>query len=277
MDKENIKRGSFLKEVRTANLLSEEELADLLGVEPSDITVWETGIKFPEDNPTLEELARILKVSKKELQNGEFKKEKGTMSNAMEVEYEELKVDEPTILSNSSKNILLVVLSCIVLFILVVTIASVAGGKKTYTPVSKEYVSDVREPVHHEPHRSNEYIIQNTQVLSANESSDYSGENLLNYGFVKSGDKYIKKTNKYKVEYYKSTFYLTVYNKPGNLYITRDARQSLMKYTDANRAKTVTVEMAPPSGEVDCDIDICSYNVDYYRYLNLLVKVVRGQ
>ena len=89
MDKENIKRGAFLKEVRTANLLSEEELAELLGVETSDITVWETGIKFPEDNGTLDELSRILKVSKKELQNGEFKKDK-TSPASMEVEYEEL-------------------------------------------------------------------------------------------------------------------------------------------------------------------------------------------
>ena len=278
MDKENIKRGAFLKEVRTANLLSEEELAELLGVEPSDITVWETGIKFPEDNGTLEELARILKVTKKELQNGEFKKDKlANTKEVIDVEYEELRNDEPSIMSNSSKNVLLVVLSCLVLFILVITIASITGGKKTYTPVNRENVSDVREPIHHEPHRSNEYIIQNTQVLSANETSHYDGAKLLNYGFVKSGDKYIKKTNKYKIEYYNSTFYLTVYNKSGNLYVTRDARQSLMKYTDANRAKTVTVEMAPPSGEMDCDIDICSYSNDYYRYLNLLVKVVRGQ
>jgi transcriptional regulator with XRE-family HTH domain len=277
MDKENIKRGAFLKEVRTANLLSEEELAELLGVETSDITVWETGIKFPEDNGTLDELSRILKVSKKELQNGEFKKDK-TSPASMEVEYEELSNDEPSsiVLSNSGKNILLIVLSCLVLFILVVTIASIAGGKKTYVPVNKEHVSDEREVIHHEPHRSNEYIIYNTQVLSANDSSHYDGSKLVKYGFVQSGDKYIKSTNKYKIEYYNSTFYLTIYYKSGNLYITRDAKQSLMKYTDSNRAKEVTVEMAPPSGEVDCDVDICTSNNDYYKYLNLLVKAVRG-
>ena len=255
MDKENIKRGSFLKEVRTANLLSEEELAELIGADASDITVWETGIKFPEDNDTLEELSRVLKVSKKELLNGEFKKDK-VAEKPIEVEYKELKNDDVSIMSNSAKNVILVVLSCMVLFILVVTVASVTKSNKVYTPVSNDRieVSDVREPVYYEPHKSNEYIIKNTQALSANDSTNVDGSNLLKYGFVAEGNnKYVKKTSKYKIEYYKSVFHLTVYKKSGNLYVERDVRNNLLKYTDANRAKTVTIEMYSPSGEVNCD------------------------
>ena len=278
MDKENIKRGSFLKEVRTANLLSEEELAELIGADASDITVWETGIKFPEDNDTLEELSRVLKVSKKELLNGEFKKDK-VAEKPIEVEYKELKNDDVSIMSNSAKNVILVVLSCMVLFILVVTVASVTKSNKVYTPVSNDRieVSDVREPVYYEPHKSNEYIIKNTQALSANDSTNVDGSNLLKYGFVAEGNnKYVKKTSKYKIEYYKSVFHLTVYKKSGNLYVERDVRNNLLKYTDANRAKTVTIEMYSPSGEVNCDEYECSCNTDYYRYLNLLVFAVRG-
>ena len=278
MDKENIKRGSFLKEVRTANLLSEEELADLLGVEASDITVWETGIKFPEDNETLDDLSRVLNVSKKELLNGEFKKDKA-IERPIEVEYKELKAEDNSIMSNSAKNVILVVLSCMVLFILVVTIASVTKSNKVYSPAPTERieVSDEREPVYYEPHRSNEYIIHNTQVLSANDSSNYDGSNLTKYGFVSAGNnKYVKNTGKYKIEYYNSVFHLTVYRKFGNLYIERDARSNLLKYTDSNRAKTVTVEVYSPSGEVDCDDYMCIYNNDYYKYLNLLVYAVRG-
>lgn len=282
MDKENIKRGTFLKELRTANLLTEKDLADELGVDPADITVWETGIKFPEDSQTLETLAKILNVTKKELIHGEFKKNKD--DNIIEVKYDEnkkkanTKEKETLVLSNNVKNVLLVVLSGIVLIILVGTVISMNKGTatKVYEPKEKIEVSDEREPIEHHPHTSNEYMIYNTQVFSANDASNYDGSKLLDYGFKKINNKYVKATSKYKIEYYNSTFYLSIYNGSGTLYVTRDARQSLLNYKDSNRAKTVSVEMNSPSGKLNCDEDICIYNHDYYRYLNFLVFIVRG-
>jgi transcriptional regulator with XRE-family HTH domain len=279
MDRDNIKRGAFLKEVRTANLLTEKELAELLDVEPDDITVWETGIKFPDDENTLERLSKALNVTKKELMNGNFNKSRENQIVEVKFNEEDKPKRESVLLSNTAKNILLVVLSVVVFVILVGTIASLnKNNNKTLNNKSTivEEVSDEREPVKHVPHTSNEHIIYNTQALSANDSSNYDGYKLLDYGFHKSGNKYVKSGRNYRIEYYNSTFYLTLTTSGGKLYVTRDIRDGLLIYKDANRARSVTVEMNPPSGKMDCDKDLCTYNTDYYKYLNLLVGVIRG-
>lgn len=280
MDRDNIKRGAFLKEVRTANMLSEKELAELIDVEPNDITVWETGIKFPEEDSMLERLSKALNVTKKELLNGNFSKNRDNQIVEVKFEDEDNKSKkEPVFLDNSAKNILLVVLSVIVFVILVGTIFSLnKTNVKTLNNKSHvvEEVSDEREPVKHVPHTSNEHIIYNTQALSANDTSNFDGSKLLEYGFKKSGNKYIKSGKYYRIEYYNSTFHITITSTGGRIYATRDVREGLLLYKDSNRARSVTVEMNPPSGKMDCDKDLCVYNTDYYKYLNLLVGVIRG-
>jgi transcriptional regulator with XRE-family HTH domain len=280
MDKENIKKGNFLREVRTANSLSEEDLAKIAEVSPEDIAVWENGIKFPEDPVILDKLAKALNVTKRELSNGEFKKIRE--EDIIEVQFDEDKEEtknKNVQLDNKTKNILLVVLSCMVFFILVGTVISITTGNtssKTSGPKEVIEVSDEREPVEHHPHTSNEHIIYQTQPLSPNDAAHYDGSPLLNYGFKKVGEKYVKKTSKYKIEYLNSVFTLNLYSKSGTIVAVRDARESLIKYKDSNRAKTVIVQMATPHGKLNCDTDLCVASSDYYKYLNLLVSAVRG-
>ena len=279
MDKENIKKGGFLKEIRTANGLSETELAEMLGVDPADITVWETGIKFPEDAHTLETLAKVLNVTKKDLMHGEFKKTKD--GEAVEVNYSNKKVvkkheKENSVLPNNVTNILLVVLSVVVLLILVGTIYSLGKDNNKVQEVKQKIeVSDERGPVEHHPHTSNEYIIYNTTASSPN-TNEVDGSKLLNYGFTKVNDKYVKTIKNYKIEFYDSTFHLTVYNLRNRFVVTRDARQVEFIHTDISKSRTISIVMITPSGIKDCDKEICEYDRDHYMYINYLVEIVRG-
>ena len=72
MKQESIKRGKFLQELREAQEMTQEELAEHMGMTAADITLMETGIKFPEDSETIEKLAFYLNVTKKELLSGDF-------------------------------------------------------------------------------------------------------------------------------------------------------------------------------------------------------------
>ena len=370
MKHESIQKGKFLQELRQANNMTQEELAEHMGVDASDITLMETGIKYPEDEETLEKLAFYLNVTKKELINGNFDKKEITRVN-----YDE----EKSVLSTEhKKNFLIIVLSCIVIFIIIISLASLYGdggkdkyylyfnsdnvidnestliksGKKyelsfnsletndkkkiksiilyykdtngekvilsgnnkdydlketkkqsydlkefvydkvylevTYDDdtkdtskitVSKDYkysVSDEREAVTHTHKTSNEYIIHNTQALSANDPSRYDGAPLLNHGFTKVGDSYVKKRKNYSIEYKDAIFYMTVYRAGGNKYMTRDIRRISVKYTDTSADRVVIVETVPPQGELDCDIDYCSLSTDYSKYVNLLIREIRG-
>ena len=369
MKQESIQRGKILQQLREASGMTQEELADHMGLASSDITLMETGIKFPEDEETIEKLAFYLNVTKKELLTGNY-----DTNSVIKVEEKETK----SILTNEhKKNILLIVLSCIVLFIIVISLASIRGedpkntyylyfnndniidnestlvktnkkyvlslntlqtinnkeiksvslyykdnndsdviisglnkdynvtedktkeynlkemiNNKTYLDiiytddtkdttkidVSTDYryvVSDEREPVEHTVKVSKEKIIYNTQAMSANNSSHYDGEPLLQYGFTKENDYYIKRNKNYSIRYEDSIFYMTIFRTGGNMCVERDARQSLIKYTDYNKSKAVTVEMNTPNGKLNCDNDICTSNSDYYKYLNLLVDEVR--
>ena len=280
MDRENIKRGTFLKEVRTANLLSEQELAELVGVDPADVTVWETGIKFPDDNLTLDKLAKTLNVTKRELLNGEFKKNKD--DNIIEVKFDDDKKKKQTTetinIDNKSKNILLVVLSCLVLFILVGTVISVSQGSnvKKAAPKEKIVVSDEREPVTHVPHTSNEHIIYNTQAADANQDIYYDGSRLVDYGFTKSGNTYSKSTSKYRIVYKSGVFDIILHTYGSKLHMVRNIKDGTFLYTSSNGTRTVIVDIPTPSGFRNCDKEVCVSNNDYYKYINLLVSVIGG-
>lgn len=272
MDREIIKKGSFLKLLRTSNHLSERDLAEILDVEPSDIAVWETGIKFPEDSETIEKLAKIFHVTKREIMNGEYRKDRVT-----EVDYKEKnKVDEDNVLSNTGKNILIVVLSCVILLILFVSIFSVSNtvNKKVNINPSDYFVSDDREEVIHIPRNTSETIVRNTVVL--NQKRAYNADALLNYGFNKSGNTYSKSFGKYKITYKDEIFTVTYNN-------NRGYTESYSKHVDSNNAR-VTVRTRDYKAEfddtvydsrLDCTKKTCKYMEDYLYYTNFLGDKIR--
>ena len=282
MDKENIKKGAFLKKLREDSLYTERDLAELIGVEPGDITVWETGIKFPDDNPTLEKLSRILNVSKKELINGEYSKKNKEIESFTEYETVErdYKVNkQSTEKIDIKKTVLLVVLSCVALFTLIVAIAALT---KPSTKVANDedyiYVSDKRETVVHNPRTSNEHIVYNTQALSANKERE--DRELYRFGFEKVEEGYfVKRTDKYLLVFKDDTFYLTLFNfknNGSNYEVEENIYSRLIKYRNSTRTVSVEVEMYPPHGTVDCDSYVCSTKNDYFKYLNLLIDYIRG-
>ena len=370
MKQESIKRGKFLQELREAQEMTQEELAEHMGMTAADITLMETGIKFPEDSETIEKLAFYLNVTKKELLSGDF--------SSTEDSNITVKNTTSPITSEQKKNFLLVVLSVLVFVIVIITLSSIkqddrrdtyylyfnndnivdnesklTKSKKSYSLVlneletvnnkdiksitlyykdnddtdviingtNKDYelkqdknnqynlkdmtnekiyldvvyeddtkdttkvtlttkynytVSDEREEVKHTVKKTSEYIIYNTQAMEANNSSNYDGSPLLAYGFKQSGNIYTKKTSKFAIEYYNSVFHLTIYRTGGNMKVERDARQALLKYTDNTKGRTVSVEMNPPAGKLNCDTYTCTSNTDYYKYLNELVSAIRG-
>ncbi|MCR4581602.1 MAG: helix-turn-helix domain-containing protein, partial [Bacilli bacterium] len=262
MDKENIKRGAFLKTLRENALYTERDLAELIGVEPSDVTVWETGIKFPEDNIIIEKLAKILNVSKREILNGEYNKKSKDTDKYAELDYVEDDSENKEVTNNMKKTVALVVLACVVLFVFIIALAALTRPS-TGTDEVYYVASDVREPIVHKPHVKNEHIIYNTQVLSSNTANDRTSE-LVKYSFIYQDGKYVKATSNYRIEYYDSTFYLTIYGKNRTFYAEENVFKKLIKHTSSNKTKTVEVEITPPYGSVNCDTYICESNADYY-------------
>ncbi len=71
---DQIKIGRFLKELRTNNQLTQESLAEKLGVSSKTVSRWETGCNMP-DIGMLVELADFYGISITEIINGERKSE----------------------------------------------------------------------------------------------------------------------------------------------------------------------------------------------------------
>lgn len=67
----NKERGKNLKRLRKDKGLSQKELANKLNYTRQNLSKWENGIAFPVDEQTIDKLASILEVSKKELLNPE--------------------------------------------------------------------------------------------------------------------------------------------------------------------------------------------------------------
>ena len=274
MDRENFKRGSFLKQLRTSNGMSERDLAEILDVEKSDIAVWETGIKFPDDSATIERLAKLFHVTKREILNGEYKKERTTT----EVEYNEKTVTtEDTLLSNTGKNVLIVALSCVILLILVVSIYSVASNinKKVNLDLTQYQVSDEREEIIHVPRRINETVITNTTALTANYT--YNADKLLAYGFTKSGNKYSKSFDRNKIEFYDGKFYLTYKSRQTSYkeIYSKDVFGSKFQVTVYNGTIYYDYEDEGGYTAKNCYAYSCSNTTDYKRYVNFLINEIR--
>lgn len=65
----DINKGNYLKELRIKNNLTQKDLGDLVHYSDKNISKWEQGKSFPQDDKTLNDLATALGVTKKDLQS----------------------------------------------------------------------------------------------------------------------------------------------------------------------------------------------------------------
>lgn len=63
----DINKGDYLKELRLKNNLTQKDLGDLVHYSDKNISKWEQGKSFPQDDKTLNDLAAALGVDKKDL------------------------------------------------------------------------------------------------------------------------------------------------------------------------------------------------------------------
>lgn len=89
----SIKQGEYLKKLRTENKLSQEQLAEKLGLSRQSISKWEQGTSTP-DIENFSKLAQIYKVSVDSLLKAEPDKEKNTIPAAITGEEKEIKKPE---------------------------------------------------------------------------------------------------------------------------------------------------------------------------------------
>ena len=72
---DNLKFGSFIKELRKEKNMTQKELAEKIGLTDKAISKWERGLSFP-DITMLNLLAEVFDVDVSEILNGERGKEK---------------------------------------------------------------------------------------------------------------------------------------------------------------------------------------------------------
>lgn len=63
----DINKGNYLKELRLKNNLTQKDLGDLVHYSDKNISKWEQGKSFPQDDKTLNDLAAALGVDRKDL------------------------------------------------------------------------------------------------------------------------------------------------------------------------------------------------------------------
>lgn len=276
MDKINIKRGKFLKQIREENGYTERDLAEIMGVERSDITVWEIGLKFPEDSYTVEKLAKILNVTKREILNGEYNRSKKDADSYEEADTDEYEEREHVDNSGVRKSILLVGLACVLLFILIFAVASlIKPNGNVYKQDPNYVVSDKRETIYHTPRKSNEHIVYNTQALESNVVND-NYDNLLKYGFEKVDSKYVKVRKEYTIEFYDDVFHMTLNKKKEKYYFEENLTDKLIVTKVYSFDRMLTIKIDQPRGKQNCDEVECRWDADYYRYLTFLIDEIRG-
>lgn len=78
----SIKQGEYLKQLRTENKMSQEQLAERLGISRQSISKWEQGASSP-DIENFAKLAQLYKVSVDSLINGEPDSDEETISAAV--------------------------------------------------------------------------------------------------------------------------------------------------------------------------------------------------
>lgn len=118
MNQEKI--GKFIAECRKNKKLTQEKLAEQLGISNRAVSKWERGLNLPDASLMLE-LAKILNISVNELLSGEIIKEKEYMNKA-----EENLIELKEIIEKSNKR-------CLILEIVLITISVLAFVVMIYT------------------------------------------------------------------------------------------------------------------------------------------------
>ena len=116
MNQEKI--GKFIAECRKGKKLTQEQLAEKLGISDRAVSKWERGLNMP-DSSLMLELAKILNISVNELLSGEIIKEKEYMNKA-----EENLIELKEIVERSNRRFLIleIVLIIISIFAFVIMI-----------------------------------------------------------------------------------------------------------------------------------------------------------
>lgn len=111
---DNDKIGKLIRELRRRNNLTQEQLADKVGVGFRAVSKWERGINAP-DISNIYELCKIFNITKDELLSGKLK-EKDNSNN-----------------KNKSKSKIIIAISIIGVFIIALTSIFIYQNNRTYT------------------------------------------------------------------------------------------------------------------------------------------------
>lgn len=111
---DNDKIGKLIRELRRRNNLTQEQLADKVGVGFRAVSKWERGINAP-DISNIYELCKIFNITKDELLSGKLK-EKDNSNN-----------------KNKSKSKIIITISIIGVFIIALTSIFIYQNNRTYT------------------------------------------------------------------------------------------------------------------------------------------------
>ena len=170
MDNEKI--GKLIRELRRRNNLTQEQLADMVGVGFRAVSKWERGINAPELS-NMYELCKIFNITKDELLSGELK-EKDNINP-----------------KNKSKSKIIITISIIGIFIIALTSIFIYQNNRTYTYkiVSSETEEDyyVRGFIHF---KKDKISINLNEIAFKN--IEFSNTIIKNYEYeITSGDEFI--------------------------------------------------------------------------------------
>ena len=197
----NKKLGKNLKRLREDKGLSQKELADKLNYTRQNLSKWENGIAFPTDEETIDKLAKILGVSKKELLNPEELNDTNEASK------------------NYKTNIIILAIIAIIVIVLSITLYFIFKQKihminidgifsGVYTTNYKErYLNLYTEQDIEDYDRIYLYTVHDNKEMYISQTTDKSIRVYENNSSDEYNLKYIKKCGLHLVIFYKDNHY----------------------------------------------------------------------
>lgn len=122
---DNVKIGKLISKLRKQKGLTQQELADMVGIGNQAVSKWERGLTIP-DISIINELSKILEISSDELLKGELEPTYNTITNSKEniTNNKENKINK-----NFSKKVLITIFVILISFILYLIITSYLNNK----------------------------------------------------------------------------------------------------------------------------------------------------
>ncbi len=239
MDQQRI--GQFIKFLRKEQELTQQELADKLGVTNRAVSKWENGLSLP-DYSIIGELSKLLNVSINEILSGEKLKEE-----------ERSKKFEENVMKTIRKNKNLKKSNLILSSILVIIFIAILGGYFGY----KIYLLK-SEPV--EMLKENLNYINNLNIVNDNISNTVSGNTVYDTNYYDVNKQ--KNISFYIPEGYKVTKNIDEGADPGKAtYIKKDSKGDIIG----------TIKVYGFYGDLT-NIDIGSATIGYKEIARLLKK-----